>query len=308
LGIPLQVKAIIDSICDTMLAKVTQLSVAVDKSSSELSWCLVHLITIVDTQGYTVPYISSKKFKWTRPEAYDPQKLFLPIGENETELGFIDLLIKAVFIYQPYIVENFIQGLIKKGIRYNIEASANPEQPITLGIIFDFELARSIDQALKITLEAFRQKPRLYLVHIMDNYCRLLTQLWISLQSLLESLSGAEKVEVCQVLQNIINTVSTIYCEMLLRTDDFSTDLFDFKFYENLLEILYERLFEHQLNGAVDWLATNFSFILVNLEKIQSFAKSAKHTEILDLEHFISRVSGGQTIPAKTPNDVKLTF
>ena len=289
-----------------MLANLTQLSVAVDKSSSELAWCLVHLITIVDTQGYTTPYLSSKKFSWAKPEAYDPEKLFLPLQESERELGFIDVLIKIAFIYQPYIVENFVRGLMKKGIQYDIEGSSNPEQPITLGVILDLDLARAIDQALKTTLTAFKSKPRLYLVHIMNNYLKLLRILEDSFQSLLKALSGSKKVEVTLILQNLVNTVYAVLCEMLLRDDKFSSTLFDFKFCENFLEILYEELFEHQLGELVNWLSTNFSFILVNLEKVQACTKSIKPAEVLKLEYFISKARGNMLAEKKKLNEIKL--
>ena len=173
----------------------------------------MHLITIVDKQSYAIPYLTTKKFKWIS-EKQDHQKLFLPISENEDELGFVDLIVKVAFHYQSYLVENLASLLMSAELRHSIASGTDPDKPITLSVVLMLDLIRAIDQALKMSLIVFRQKPQLLLVHTINNYLGLLRHLKKVFPSLLESLGNVQKLETCTIIQNLTNTVSDIYSEI----------------------------------------------------------------------------------------------
>lgn len=246
-------KQYIDALTDSLEKTVLGASeLNIREVSKMLSGTLMHLITLVNHHNYYIPYLVSRKFMWISPK----KGLFFPLPEQK-ELSLIEFLLIPSFVFQPWLVETFLLSLIQGG---NVFFTAPTEkEPYSVPLSYEIMLAavRTVTEAVEKILSEFLKTKQLFLLHILNNYCGLLTQCQNAMISHFKSLALAGKIRFFSHIEALVSQFWQIYLELEFKKSGYDSLKFEeiyafvLPFYQNMVD-----------EDGAEWVNRNARFVL----------------------------------------------
>lgn len=228
-----------------------------------LSWCLVHLINLVDNFSHLIPYIVSKKFRLKGGQ-----------GESESEEAtFIDLLMQS-FIHQPYLTENLVTALLQKSKDYIVGPGTTDSSFVDLSAVLGFQILESIIQAVKSNYQKFVRNPSYYLILVINNYFTFLDPLQKDVESTIKTLPKEEKRKFLKLLESLANEMYSLYCDLAQRNDHLDHNVLRISPCLEFISNIYNYCTGYTIQQQKAWNESNLYCILGQLESLQAQAQA----------------------------------
>lgn len=260
---------IIDKILESIFSCLSRVAKeSMIQENEQLSWCLSHIITIIDTHFYMIPYLLKKRVLLNE-KSIDMRQSSENFQSDRPELYFLELILTVAFTYQPLLVESLIQVLIKNGEYIFAPSSAETEKPVNFSSLISLEILIIVGKALKHTLAEFNKNPAKMPIYTFNNYFKLLQALTRQISSGIKKLPGTVKNDFKVVIEDISGIIYLIFCELLFKNDKIKIQMINFKLLMMSLQTLFEAAYGFNTAAQMNWKKQH-AFILTKLDVLHS--------------------------------------
>ena len=259
---------------------------------------LMKLAFFVEKNEFVLPYLITKTFPVIAQENNVNYELILPLTKEMKEFQFIELLLRAAFIFQPRRVESVLFVIIKKAIGFKLNVAIEGGNPQNLGEMIMAEIFRIVNSSIEILLKEHQKKKTEALLWIINNYVQfvgclgdLISQHWMELS---ETTRNNLMIDLSTFLEKI--------CQAHLASSNPEVRaIIEFQALQKSVSSLYVKHNNFPSESDLtSWITDKFSFLISESQNMEEATLIKTSKNLLTLAEYIPNITFNKEINGDT--------